>query len=235
MEFIKATRQYSTLENGSQIMVFCAQWNDYFFELSIVSIPRIFISPISFDIIDQFVFSEDNICIRSSFSVSYLSNPSGSPYYNITPTTTPRHSLILDSSVLNPHGFLEPSVHSFGIDPSQFNKNFRPLSNFICDFFSLLVSQQGEHVNFVAQTNFYDLRATQFSRSKCGRVWRLERTMTQVMTRELEQLVGGVIPRYKGVRWRPNCKHPWVAEIKVPKKPKRKMWIGNYDTAEEAA
>ena len=234
MEFIKATRQYSTLENGSQIMVFCAQWNDCFLELSIISVPRIFLSSISFDIYDQFLFSED-FCTTSGLSISLLSNPSGSPYYNITPTTTPRHSLILDSSVLNPHGFLEPSVHSFGIDPSQFNENLRPLSNFICDFFSLFFSKQGEHVIFVAQTNFYDLRATQFSKSKCGRVWRLERTMTRVMTRELEQLIGGVIPRYKGVRWRPERKHPWVAEIKVPKKPKRKMWLGNYDTPEEAA
>lgn len=134
MEFIKATRQYSTLENGSQIMVFCAQWNDCFLELSIISVPRIFLSSISFDIYDQFLFSED-FCTTSGLSISLLSNPSGSPYYNITPTTTPRHSLILDSSVLNPHGFLEPSVHSFRIDPSQFNENLRPLSNFICDFF----------------------------------------------------------------------------------------------------
>jgi len=99
----------------------------------------------------------------------------------------------------------------------------------------LLFSQQGEYVNFVAQTNFYDLRATQFFDSKCERVWRLERTMTRVMTRDLEQLIGEVIPRYKGVRWRPDRKHPWVAKIKVPKNHKRKMWLGNYDTPEEAA
>ena len=60
--------------------------------------------------------------------------------------------------------------------------------------------------------------------------------MTQTMTRELEQLIGAVIPRYKGVRWRPERKHPWVAEIKISvKKTKKKMWIGNFDTAEEAA
>jgi hypothetical protein len=53
MEFIKATHQDSTLENGSQIMVFCPQWNDYFFELNIVSVPRVFISSISFDIMPK--------------------------------------------------------------------------------------------------------------------------------------------------------------------------------------
>ena len=60
--------------------------------------------------------------------------------------------------------------------------------------------------------------------------------MTRKMTRELEELIGGVIPRYKDVRWRPERKHPWVAEIKIfEKKTKKKMWIGNFDTPEEAA
>jgi hypothetical protein len=60
--------------------------------------------------------------------------------------------------------------------------------------------------------------------------------MIRTMTRELEQLIGGVIPHYKGVHWRPERKHPWVAEIKISKrKTKGKMWIGNYDTPEEAA
>ena len=60
--------------------------------------------------------------------------------------------------------------------------------------------------------------------------------MTRTLTRELEQLIGRVIPRYKGVRWRPECKHPWVAEIKISeKKTKKKMWIGNFATPEEAA
>ena len=237
MEFTKATRKDSTLENGSQKIVFHAQWRDYFFELSFVSVPRIINSSISFNVFDQFAFSKEKMCTQIGLlSVSYLSNPSGSPYYNISPTT-PRHSLILDSSVLNPHGFLEPSLQSFGLDPSHFNENLRLLSNFLYNFFSfkLVFSQKGEHVNFVAQTNCYDLRTTHFLVPKCGRVWRLERTMTRVMTRELEQLIGGVITHYKGVRWRPERKHPWVAEIKVSRKTKRKMWLGNYDTPEEAA
>jgi hypothetical protein len=49
--------------------------------------------------------------------------------------------------------------------------------------------------------------------------------MTRVMTRELEQLIGGVIPRYKGVRWCPEHKHPWVVEIKIPRKAKTKVWL----------
>jgi hypothetical protein len=172
--------------------------------------------------------------------ISYLPNPSAPPYYNVTSTTTPQHRLVLDSSILNVSNVLEPLLQSFGPEPSQSIDSFRShykilFSKFVFKYFSSLFFQQGEDVSFYVQTDFYDLRATQFSKSKCGRVWRLERTMTRVMTRELEQLIGGVIPRYKGVRWRPERKHPWIAEIKVSRKAKTKMWLGNYDTPEEAA
>ena len=232
MEFIKVTRQDSTLKNGSHKAVFHAQWNDFFLKTSCVFVPHINNSCIAFNIIDQYMPIEASVCMISGVSLSYLSNPSGSPYYNISPTTTPQHSLILDSSVLNPNGCLEPSLQTFGIEPSHFNENFRLLSNLFYDYFSFVFSQQGEHVHVVVQINCYDLRATQFLLPKCGRIWRLKRTMTQVMARELEQLIGGVIPRYKGVRWRPERKHPWAAEIK---KTKKKMWIGDFDTPQEAA
>ena len=176
---------------------------------------------------------------KSTPSTSYLPNPNAPPYYNVTSTTTPQHRLVLDSSTLKVYDFLEPPLQSFGHEPSQsmetFRNHYKRLSKFVFKFLSSLILQQGEHISFYLQTDFYDLRATQFSKSKCGRVWRLERTMTRVMTRELEHLIGGVIPRYKGVRWRPERKHPWIAEIKVSRKAKTKMWLGNYDTPEEAA
>jgi hypothetical protein len=59
--------------------------------------------------------------------------------------------------------------------------------------------------------------------------------MTRTLTGGLEQLIGGVIPRYKGVRWCPECKHPWVVEIKIIEKKTKNMWIGNFATPEEAA
>jgi hypothetical protein len=58
--------------------------------------------------------------------------------------------------------------------------------------------------------------------------------MTRTLTRELEQLIGGVIPRYKGVCWCPECKHPWVVEIGIIEKKTKNMWIGNFATAKEA-
>jgi hypothetical protein len=160
MEFIKLTCQDPILENGSHKIVFHAQWNNFFLNASFVFLPNTINSSILFNIIDQFMNSGEMICIKTRLFISCLSKSSESTCNTITPTTTPRHSLILDSSVLNPHGFLEPSVNSFGIDPSHFRENFRPLSNFLYNHFSLLFSQQGEYVNFVAQTNFYDLRAT---------------------------------------------------------------------------
>jgi hypothetical protein len=38
--------------------------------------------------------------------------------------------------------------------------------------------------------------------------------MTRTLTRELEKLIGGGIPRYKGVRWRPKRKHLCVEQGK---------------------
>ena len=42
------------------------------------------------------------------------------------------------------------------------------------------------------------------------------------MIQELEQLIGGVIPRHEGVCWRPEGKSPWVVEIKISKKRTKK-------------
>jgi hypothetical protein len=58
--------------------------------------------------------------------------------------------------------------------------------------------------------------------------------MTRKLAQELEQLRGAATKQYTGVRWRPERKHPWIAEIKLPNK-RKKMWIGNFDTPEEAA
>ena len=240
MKFTKATRQDSRLENGSYSMEFQAQWDNYFIKTSFIFVPFNTKSPISSKIVHEFMGLGKRKIMESGVQFSYLSIPSAPPYYNITPTTTPQHRLVTDSSILNPLGLVEPSLQSFGIEPSQsilaFKEIIRVHSNFALMYFSRLFHEQGEHIAFFIITDYYDLCATQFSIPKCGRVWRLERTMTRIMTRELEQLIGGVIPRYKGVRWRPERKHPWVAEIKISKrKTKRKMWIGNYDTPEEAA
>ena len=240
MKFTKATCQYSTLENGSYIFEVHAQWDDYRIKGSITWFPQRIVSSIS-HLFHQSMDLHTKSVNESGVSISYLSNPSAPSYYNTTySTTTPQHRLVLDSSTLNQHGFLEFSIQSFGSKPSQsilaFLEYNKILSKIAVNHFSSLFREQGDHIQFSIVVECYDLRATQFFVPKCGRVWRLERTMTRTLTRELEQLIGGVIPRYKGVRWRPERKHPWVAEIKISeKKSKKKIWIGNFATPEEAA
>jgi hypothetical protein len=240
MKFTKATYQGSRLENGSYSWESQAQCDDYYIKTSCIYVPFNTTTTISSKIVREVMGLGRRKIMESGVQFSYLSNHSAPPYYNITPTTTPQHRLITDSSILNPLGFVEPSLQSFGIEPSQsilaLQKIIGVHANFAQMYFSRLFHGQGQHIIFFFKTDYYDLRATHFFVPKCGRVWRLERTMIRTMTRELEQLVGGVIPHYKGVRWRPERKHPWVAEIKISKrKTKRKMWIGNYDTPEEAA
>jgi hypothetical protein len=236
MTLTKATCQYSKLENGDYIFEVHAQWDDYHIKSSSFSSP-----PLSPKMVHQSVDINMKSFYEFGVSISYLSNPSATPYFNTTsPTTTPQHRLVLDSSTLNQHDSVEYSIQSFGSKPSQSILAFIEYSNIISktaiNHFSLLFREQGDHRQFSIVVECYDVRPTQFLVPNCGRVWGLERTMTRTLTRELEQLIGGVIPRYKGVRWRPKRKHPWVAEIKISEnKTKKKMWIGNFATPKEAA
>jgi hypothetical protein len=240
MKFTKATCQYSTLENGSYVFEVHAQWDDYRIKGSVSWFPQKHVSSIS-HLFHQSIDLHTKSVNESGVSISYLSDLSVASCSNTTnSTTTPQHRLVLDSSTLNQHGFPDFSIQSFGSKPSQsilaFLEYNKTLSKIAVNHFSSLLREQGDHIQFSIVVECYDLRATQFFVPKCGRVWRLERTMTRTLTRELEQLIGGVIPRYKGVRWRPERKHPWVAEIKISeKKTKKKMWIGNFATPEEAA
>jgi hypothetical protein len=236
MTLTKATCQYSKLENGSYVFEVHAQWDDYHIKSNFFSSPSL--SP-------KMVHQSVDVNIKSFYefgvSISYLSNPSAPPYFNTTsPTTTPQHRLVLDSSTLNQHDSQEYSIQSFGSKPSQSILAFIEYGNIISktaiNHFSSLFREQGDHRQFSIVVECYDLRPTQFFVPNCGRVWGLERTMTRTLTRELEQLIGRVNPRYKGVRWRPERKHPWGAEIKISKKKtKKKMWLGNFATPKEAA
>ena len=88
-------------------------------------------------------------------------------------------------------------------------------------------------VQLVVQMEVYDLRATKFLLRNNKRAWAIERTLARIMARDQQIRAGVREKRYKGVRWRPERKHPWVAELKLPKA--KKLWIGNFDTPQEAA
>lgn len=90
-----------------------------------------------------------------------------------------------------------------------------------------------DSMQIIVQIDFFDLRPSESLQGHNKRTWAIERTIARKMAREQHMRVGIYEKRYKGVRWRPERKHPWVAEIKLPKS-RKKMWIGNYKTAKEA-
>lgn len=77
-----------------------------------------------------------------------------------------------------------------------------------------------------------DLRTIPTLKQNCRRAWAVERTMTRRLVQEIETLVNGPKKYFKGVRWRPERKHPWVVELKISNK---KAWIGDFETAKGAA
>lgn len=93
---------------------------------------------------------------------------------------------------------------------------------------------KSDSMQIVVQIDFFDLRPSESLQGHNKRTWVIERTIARKMAREQQIRAGIYEKRYKGVRWRPERKHPWVAEIKFPKS-RKKMWIGDYNTAEEAA
>lgn len=106
-------------------------------------------------------------------------------------------------------------------------------SSYTKEYVSSLCGGQDVSKQLFLHIDLYDLRATQFVNGKCGRAWIYERTMTQKMMQELEELISGPKTHYKGVCWWPKRKHPWIAELKISKK--KKMWISAFCTQEDAA
>ena len=157
MTLTKATCQYSKLENGSYVFEVHAQWDDYHIKSSSFSSP-----PLSPKMVHQSVDINMKSFYEFGVSISYLSNPSATPYFNTTsPTTMPQLRLVSNSSTLTPCGFLEFSIRSFGIEPSQSIRTFMPtLSKIPGNNFCSLFREQGEHIPYSLVVDIYDLRAT---------------------------------------------------------------------------
>ena len=238
MEFTNATRQYKILEDGSHRVESYAQWENYFLKYVVVFVSKTNRVPISPQLVQQFVFLGQQNVTESGVTLKFMPNPTGPPYYNLTPKSKPQHRVMLDSGTFDHCGLFEPSPSSFcnKQEPDQFSLAQKEFSNIFSNLTKTYVSwsrNKEVDMQLLVQCDLYDLRSTEFFKSRNGKTWMSERTMTRKMARELEQLVEGANRHYKGVRWRPERKHPWVAEIKLPKK--KKMWIGNFDTPEEAA
>ena len=171
--------------------------------------------------------------ISSRPEVSIASHPLD---FNIAPTTKPQHRFLLNSSTFHSHGAFEPSLRSSSTLQESHLFLLNRVSRFISSCYTIaytswLYAKEIE-LQVILECNFYDLRTIQDAKPRVGRVWAFERTMTRKLAHELEKLNGGSTKRFKGVRWRPERKHPWVAEFKLSQK---KIWIGNFDSPEEAA
>ena len=238
MEFINATRQYKILEDGSHRVESYAQWENYFLKYVVVFVSKSTTVPISPKLVHQFVSLGQQNVTESGVTVTFMPNPTGPPFYNLTPKSKPQHRIMMDSGTFDHCGLFEPSPSSFcnKQEPDQFSLAQKEFSNIFTNLTKTYVSwsrNKEVDMQLLVQCDLYDLRSTEFFKSRNGKTWMSERTMTRKMARELEHLIEGANRHYKGVRWRPERKHPWVAEIKLPKK--KKMWIGNFDTPEEAA
>jgi hypothetical protein len=173
--------------------------------------------------------------IENIYSRPQVSNASHPLDYNIGPTTKPQHRVILSSSTFHSHGAFEPSLRSSStLQDSQLlllHKESRFLSLYYTNAYTSWLYAEEIELQVSFECNFYDLHTIHDAKPKFGRVWAFERTMTRKLAHELEKLNGGSTKRFKGVRWRPEHKHPWVAEFKLSRK---KIWIGNFDSPEEA-
>jgi hypothetical protein len=120
MKLTKATCQYSILENGSYVFEVNAQWDDYRIKCSFSWCPQKHVPSMSPKMFHQWMALHKKSVNELGDPISYLSNPSAPPYFNTTsPTTTPQHRLVLDSSTLNQRRCLKFSRQSFGAKPSR--------------------------------------------------------------------------------------------------------------------
>ena len=239
MENSKATC-YTTLSYENNLCKFQihGRGGDYFFNSTVCLQPKsnqYHMSPV---IGQRFMkmIGESYAKIENIYSQPQVSNASHPLDYNIAPTTKPQHRVVLNSSTFHSHGAFEPSLRSSSMLQEShlllLHKESRFLS--LCYNYAYTSWLYAEEIELQVslECNYYDLRTVQDVKPRVGRVWVFERTMARKLAHELEKLNGGSTKRFKGVRWRPERKHPWVAEFKLSRK---KIWIGNFDSPEEAA
>ena len=239
MDNFKATC-YRTLsyENDSFKILLHGQGGDYYYDSSVCLQPKLNQHHMSPVIGQRFMknLEESYREIENIYSQPRVSNTSHPLDYNIAPTTKPHHRVALNSSTFHSHGAFEPSLRSLStLQESQLSllyKESRFISLCYTNAYTSWLHAKEFELQVIFECNFYDLRTIQDAKPKVGRVWAFERTMTRKLAQELERLNGRSTKRFKGVRWRPERKHPWVAEFKLSRK---KIWIGDFDSPEEAA
>lgn len=161
----------------------------------------------------------------------------GPAYYKLNPNSNPSIRVTSDSSTFDGCGKFKPLVKYYGSKReskfSLFEKDLFFTSSSHSKAYQTWLHTKDVDMQVLTRTDLYDLRPSQYLKSKCGKTWAMERTMTRKKIQDLEILLGKTKVQYKGVRWRPERKNPWVVEINLSKK-KKKLWVGNFATQAEA-
>lgn len=237
IELTKLTRHdFPELRNGKHKLEYHGQWEHYYIKAIHYFFPKPSEEYISPKIGHSFVNWRGMILMQLGHSIKWLPDSNGKPYYRVNSSIQPQYRVSIDSSTFDLHGFFSPSLRSFG---AKRGSNYLLVEQIM---FYMSTTQTkayaswlcANHVELHMSLEFelYDLCSTQFSIPKYGKIWLLERTMARKMAREREQLMGVPTTHYKGIRWRPERRHPWVVELML--QDKKKMWVGNFDTQEEA-
>lgn len=235
MKLSNSTEIHTRLENGTYQVVNLAQVEHCFLLSVILFVPKAHKLPPNAS--HKFMNIARTLYEAVGFQFDWTNDRNGISFSKLAQTATPEHRTILNSCTYDERGSFKTSLEAF----TQKKKSEIVAVQEALAFANSMYSQAYElwlhakhmPMHVVGQTDFYDLNSTQFLRPACGRTWVVERTMVRKMVHELDQLIDRPKAQYRGVRWRPDRKHPWVAEYKLPKK--KKIWIGNFDTREEAA
>lgn len=235
MEFAKFAEFHSALGDGSYEVVIFAQVEHCLLFTKYMLVPQVHQLPPNASL--KFMHLTKSIYVQAGFTFAMSCDSEAHSFQKIPQALVPDHRIILDSCTFDKSGLFQTSLECFGRKQKSEILAIRDTvamssSNYTKAYVSWL-NQEHAPMHVLVQCDFYDLHSIRFLKPQHQRAWVIERTMIRKMVRELDQLLGGPKVHYKGVRWRPERKHPWVAEIKLPRK--KKIWIGNFDTREEAA
>jgi hypothetical protein len=236
MDFRNTSYSGSALKNGSYKLEGSSQLNDTYHvvQFSILITSKDSQESVRPNVGIHFLSVISKAVLELGLRIFLSSTKNGQSHEKIDLSSLkPRHTTVYNSVTYERCGSFGPFVTNPKLEPSIVQRHVCLLSTYFTN--ALAAWKHGGNVDMhvALQSNVFDLQGTRFLTQDCPRQWVIQRTVTRQMAQELEQQLCGPIRRYKGVRWRPERKHPWVAEIKLSKQ--KKAWIGNFDTQEEAA
>lgn len=240
IDFRNSTYSGSALENGSYRLEGSTQLNDTYHvvQYTILITSKDSQGSVRPNVGTHFLSVISKAVLELGSRIFMSSTKNGQSHEKIDLSSLkPRHTTVYDSVTYERCGsfgpFIEPFSTNTKFEPSIVQRHACLLSTYFTNAYAAWKHANNVDMHVVFQSNVFDLQGTRFLTQDCPRQWVIQRTVTRQMAQDLERQLCGPIRRCKGVRWRPERKHPWVAEIRLSKQ--KKTWIGNFDTQEEAA